>query len=180
MQLTNPKYQTVICLLWCTFCANCGVYSMVDVDNHRSVPPSLWWGHRCRVVVSTCMTAGFLHSLGLPVGHFSHVIVDEAGQATEPEALLSATLLSNTTGQVFIPPSSPPSSFVAASLPHQLVLAGDPHQLGPVLTSHHANSLGFSLSLMERVMSREPYLRDPAKYSDHGSYDPLMVGVASS
>ncbi|CAI8037422.1 RNA helicase Mov10l1 [Geodia barretti] len=109
---------------------------------------------RCRVVVSTCMTAGFLHSLGLPVGHFSHVIVDEAGQATEPEALLSATLLSNTTGQV---------------------LAGDPHQLGPVLTSHHANSLGLSLSLMERVMSRGPYLRDPAKYSDHGSYDPLMV-----
>ena len=50
------------------------------------------------------MTAGFLHSLGLPVGHFSHVIVDEAGQATEPEVLLSATLLSNTTGQVFTPP----------------------------------------------------------------------------
>ena len=78
-----------------------------------SLPPC---GHRCRVVVSTCMTAGFLHSLRLPVGHFSHVIVDEAGQATEPEALLSATLLSNTTGQVFIPPSSPPSSFVAALL----------------------------------------------------------------
>ena len=24
-------------------------------------------------------------------------------------------------------------------------------------------------------MAREPYLRDQAKYSDHGSYDPLMV-----
>ena len=154
------------------------------LTNHRSVPPSLWWGHRCRVVVSTCMTAGFLHSLGLPVGHFSHVIVDEAGQATEPEALLSATLLSNTTGQVFTPPyllpHLPHLLLLLCSLPHQLVLVGDPHQLGPVLTSHHANSLGFSLSLMERVMSREPYLRDPAKYSDHGSYDPLMVGVASS
>ena len=66
------------------------------------------------------MTAGFLHSLGLPVGHFSHVIVDEAGQATEPEVLLSATLLSNTTGQVHIhtpvPRTSLPSSFVAALL----------------------------------------------------------------
>ena len=62
----------------------------------------------------------------------------------------------------------------------QLVLAGDPHQLGPVLFSRHADNLGLSLSLLERIMSRQPYLRDPNKYSDHGSYDPLMVGVASS
>ena len=39
------------------------------------------------------MTAGIMHSLGLAVGHFSHVVVDEAGQATETEALLPATLL---------------------------------------------------------------------------------------
>ena len=45
------------------------------------------------MVVSTCMTAGILHSLGLAVGHFTHVTIDEAGQATEPEALLPATLL---------------------------------------------------------------------------------------
>ena len=60
----------------------------------------------------------------------------------------------------------------------QLVLAGDPHQLGPVLASSQADSLGLSLSLLERIMTREPYLRDPVKYSDHGSYDPLMVGGA--
>ena len=59
--------------------------------------------------------------------------------------------------------------------PLQLVLAGDPHQLGPVLASRLAGSLGLSLSLLERIMAREPYLRDPVKYSDHGSYDPLMV-----
>ncbi len=56
---------------------------------------------RARVVVATCSTAGFLHRLGLGVGHFSHVIVDEAGQATEPECLLPLAMLAqSTTGQV--------------------------------------------------------------------------------
>ena len=45
------------------------------------------------MVVSTCMTAGILLSLGLAVGHFSHVFVDEAGQATESVGLLPASLL---------------------------------------------------------------------------------------
>ena len=57
----------------------------------------------------------------------------------------------------------------------QLILAGDPFQLGPVLSSRLAGSLGLSLSLLERVMDREAYLRDPRKFEDHGSYDPLMV-----
>ena len=55
---------------------------------------------RARVVVATCSTAGFLHGLGLGVGHFSHVIVDEAGQATEPECLLPLALLAQSSGQV--------------------------------------------------------------------------------
>lgn len=53
-----------------------------------------------RVVIATCVTAGFLHSLGLAVGHFTHVFVDEAGQATEPECLLPISLLAETEGQV--------------------------------------------------------------------------------
>lgn len=53
-----------------------------------------------RIVVATCVTAGTLHSLKLPVGHFSHVFVDEAGQATEPECLLPMSLLAGTEGQV--------------------------------------------------------------------------------
>ncbi len=52
---------------------------------------------RSRIVVATCVTAGILHSLGLGVGHFSHVFVDEAGQATEPECLIPISLLA---GQV--------------------------------------------------------------------------------
>ena len=53
-----------------------------------------------RIIVSTCVTAGILYSLGLPVGHFTHVFIDEAGQATEPEALIPLGLLAGTDGQV--------------------------------------------------------------------------------
>lgn len=45
-----------------------------------------------RVVVATCVTAGGLHRLNLSVGHFTHVFVDEAGQAMEPECLLPISL----------------------------------------------------------------------------------------
>ena len=61
---------------------------------------SLVVASRSRIIVSTCVTAGILHSLGLGVGHFSHVFVDEAGQATEPECLVPVALLAGTVGQV--------------------------------------------------------------------------------
>ena len=55
---------------------------------------------RYRVVVCTCVTAGILYSLGLSVGHFTHVFVDEAGQATEPECLIPLGMLAGSNGQV--------------------------------------------------------------------------------
>ena len=45
-----------------------------------------------RIVIATCVTAGALHRLHLSVGHFTHIFVDEAGQATEPECLLPVSL----------------------------------------------------------------------------------------
>lgn len=46
---------------------------------------------------------GKLSFLCLPlvrVGHFTHVFLDEAGQATEPESLIPIGLLSEKDGQV--------------------------------------------------------------------------------
>lgn len=40
---------------------------------------------RFRVVVSTCMSASILSGVGVERGHFTHIFVDEAGQAMEPE-----------------------------------------------------------------------------------------------
>uniref|UniRef100_A0AAR2K6N0 RNA helicase n=1 Tax=Pygocentrus nattereri TaxID=42514 RepID=A0AAR2K6N0_PYGNA len=89
------------------------------------------------IIVVTLITAGRyrLVSGGVPVGHFSHIFIDEAGQAVEPECVVGiAGLLHPEKGQ--------------------LVLAGDPQQLGPVLRSPLAQQHGFGLSLLERLMTQ--------------------------
>lgn len=108
-----------------------------------------------RIVVCTCVSAGVLYSLGIKAGHFTHVIVDEAGQATEPECLIAACLIGDNAGQI--------------------VLAGDPMQLGPVLRSKHAKEYGLELSFLERLMTRSLYARNETMFVDHGCYDPLLV-----
>jgi len=42
----------------------------------------------------------FVYVCFFRVGHFTHVFVDEAGQATEPETLIPLSLLSEASGQV--------------------------------------------------------------------------------
>lgn len=46
---------------------------------------------RHRITVGTCSCVGTLHYLGFNPGHFTHILVDEAGQATEPEILIPAS-----------------------------------------------------------------------------------------
>ena len=53
-----------------------------------------------RMLVCTCSTAGSFYQLGLKAGHFTHVFVDEAGQATEPECLVPMGLAVGAEGQV--------------------------------------------------------------------------------
>ena len=82
---------------------------------------------RARVVVASCASAGVLADLlsATPV-EFTHVFVDEAGQATVPETLV-------------------PVRMTSASRTRALVLAGDPKQLGPVVHSACARALRESL-----------------------------------
>ena len=72
---------------------------------------------------------------------FSHIFIDEAGYATEPETLIPLLGLLNDSSQ--------------------LVLAGDPKQLGPILRSAIATTYGLQLSLLERLMTTKslPYIR---------------------
>ena len=92
-----------------------------------------------RVVVSTLSMAAKLHNQGLARGHFDMIVVDESGQALEPEAVASAAaLLGENT---------------------QLLLAGDPKQLGPVIHNGLAKANGLSTSLLERLMRRDAYQR---------------------
>lgn len=66
-------------------------------------------------------------SANFPVGHFTHVFIDESGQAIEPEALIAVA------GILTIDPG--------IHCGH-LVLAGDPQQLGPILRSPMAQEYG--------------------------------------
>ncbi|XP_013876270.1 RNA helicase Mov10l1 [Austrofundulus limnaeus] len=102
-----------------------------------------------RIVVSTCSSAGMFHSIGIQVGHFTHVFLDEAGQATEPESLIPISFVSEKDGQI--------------------VLAGDPCQLGPVVKSKLASAFGLGVSLIERLMSNPLYSK-----KDWG-YNPKLV-----
>ncbi|THU87825.1 hypothetical protein K435DRAFT_681016 [Dendrothele bispora CBS 962.96] len=87
-----------------------------------------------RVIVSTCASAGVPSSLGVPRGFYSHIFVDEAGQAMEPVVIIAIETLADEKTNV--------------------VLAGDIKQLGRVVHSALASSLGLRMSYLERIMNR--------------------------
>uniref|UniRef100_A0A914GRM9 RNA helicase n=1 Tax=Globodera rostochiensis TaxID=31243 RepID=A0A914GRM9_GLORO len=90
-----------------------------------------------RVIISTLSTASYLISAGGLRGFFTHVIVDEASQATEADNWIPI-------GGLVGPQTS-------------VVLAGDPKQLGPVVRPENLKWFGFDSSMMKRIMYGEEY-----------------------
>ncbi|XP_018416350.1 PREDICTED: putative helicase MOV-10 [Nanorana parkeri] len=106
-----------------------------------------------RVIVTTLVTAGRLVSANFPSGHFTHVFIDESGHAVEPESVIAvAGILDVIEGG-------------------QLVLAGDPKQLGPVLRSPLAIEHGLGMSLLERLMTKNHLYGK----TDDGAYNSKFV-----
>ncbi|XP_071388139.1 putative helicase mov-10-B.1 [Centroberyx affinis] len=86
-----------------------------------------------KIMVTTLLTASRLVTGGIPPGHYTHIFVDEAGQAAETECIIPlAGLLKAKTGQI--------------------VLVGDPKQLGPIISCSMARKCGMEVSLLERLM----------------------------
>ncbi|XP_014598583.1 PREDICTED: probable RNA helicase armi [Polistes canadensis] len=108
---------------------------------------------RHRITIATCSALGALFNVKFPRNHFSHVLIDEAGQATEPEIMI-------------------PLSFIHADY-GQAILAGDPLQLGPVVQSRLAKHFGFEESFLSRILHQFPYQRDPEGFET--GYDPRLV-----
>ena len=77
----------------------------------------------------------FLSGIGLPSGHFTHILLDEAAQAMESEAILP---------------------FALASPKTRIVLAGDHMQLSPEVFSHYATEKRLNKSLLERLYDLYP------------------------
>lgn len=69
----------------------------------------------------------------------------------------------------------PPLSLQRVPSVWQIVLAGDPMQLGPVIKSRLAMAYGLNVSMLERLMSRPVYLRDEDVFGACGAYNPLLV-----
>ena len=105
-------------------------------NGHFSVPPMPRL-QKFKVIVSTCVSASVFSGIGMARGHFTHIFIDEAGQATEPETFISIKMLADSKTNV--------------------ILSGDPKQLGPVIQSGIARALGLEKSYLERLMARNVY-----------------------
>ncbi|PZC78433.1 hypothetical protein B5X24_HaOG202177 [Helicoverpa armigera] len=101
---------------------------------------------RYRVTIGTCNCLGSLLQMDLPKGHFTHIIVDEAGQAIEPEIMIPMTFVNKETGQI--------------------ILAGDPMQLGPVVVSKYCLDFGMDISFLSRILETFPYQKDFAAFEN--------------
>ncbi|KAJ3026925.1 UNVERIFIED_CONTAM: hypothetical protein HDU68_004814 [Siphonaria sp. JEL0065] len=128
---------------------------------------------KTRVVVSTCEDAGLLTQCGLNnsfmnetwdvywenlkkqspffargIQEDSHLFIDEAGQATEPESMIPVSV-------VVCDPLVSKSGVQSV----QVILSGDHMQLGPIVHSEKARKKGLGISYFERLI-RRPLYRD--------------------
>lgn len=85
---------------------------------------------KIQIIVSTCSHAATFEGL-----KFDYVLIDEAGQLTEPEAAIPLSLLKPT---------------------GLLVLCGDPKQIGPVIMSKVAQEHGLGISWLDRLYKEIP------------------------
>lgn len=102
-----------------------------------------------KIVVGTCSTIGSFMFKDLPSNYFTHVFVDEAGQVTEPEVMIPISLLDTTNKR------------------SQIVLFGDPLQVGPTVFGVHCKSQNedrLDCSFLSRIMELEPYRDDEDNY----------------
>ena len=121
-----------------------------NVDRGRYTYPSLEELLEYRVIVITLVSAGRLVSANIKAGHFTHLFIDEAGQATEPELVIPLRLI---------------------GAEGKLVMVGDPKQLGPVIRSSIGSRNGLAVSLLERLMEENRiYSR-----KEEGGYDPRCI-----
>ena len=117
-------------------------FSTKDGNGHFSMPERF---DSYRVIFCTLSMAFRITNVDAGFDNPDVIIVDEACQADEPEALLPLANLSK-----------------SCSSAVKLVLAGDPRQLGAVLVSENAKKFKLDVSLLERLMQKAPYAPDKA------------------
>jgi putative helicase MOV10L1 len=146
------------------------------------LPQSLRQLKSFSVVVCTCTAAALMYpyydphfsgpeasALSSPRVGFSHVLIDESGQALLPEALIPLVLLSppppldlfldNNNNNITTTTNETLSSAAHSNNTNHLspawgaMLCGDPKQLGPTVHSLAASASGLSSSLLEHLIA---------------------------
>ncbi|XP_053562625.1 helicase MOV-10 [Bombina bombina] len=129
-----------------------------DSDKECFIYPSKEKLMKYKVIVTTLITSGRLVSANFPSGHFTHVFIDESGHAVEPECVTTIAGILNVMERKTNKHGG------------QLVLAGDPKQLGPILRSPVAKENGLDISLLERLMTQNPLYK-----KDENGYNSMFV-----
>lgn len=57
----------------------------------------------------------------------------------------------------------------------QVVLAGDPKQLGPVVLSTLSRTYGLGQSMLSRFINYPSYERNPTMFLEHNGYNPKVI-----
>ncbi|KAG7205187.1 hypothetical protein KM043_018276 [Ampulex compressa] len=107
-----------------------------------------------KIVITTFVNCTRLNGLRLQSDYFSHIILDEVSQSTEPEALIPITLMGKK------------NEYQKGELHAQVVIAGDHYQLGPTVKSKAIQHL-LGISILERMMRLEPYQKIDDKYNPY-------------
>ncbi|XP_049421698.1 helicase with zinc finger domain 2-like isoform X1 [Epinephelus fuscoguttatus] len=97
-------------------------YCLLSEDGQYFLPPTKAALDHHKIVITTTTMARNFHELKLPEGYFTHILIDEASQMLECEALMALALAGPNT---------------------RVVLAGDHMQMGPKLFSvddHHRSN----------------------------------------
>ena len=139
------------------------------IDNNRFSLPGFADIMKCRIVVTTCRDSAMLDQARLTNSalaelehgllsalhpntsvrevklHWTAIVIDEAAQATEPEALIPISVV------------RPPSTISYTQCP-SLIMAGDPRQLNPRTAS---KEIAIETSLFARLLDRECYSQHP-------------------
>jgi hypothetical protein len=137
-------------------------YTNISTTESHGIPvdvfvlPSIHFIRSRGVIVASCSACSELSDVLADAGshagfHVRLVVVDEAAQATEVDALKALAFVGRRT---------------------RVLLAGDQMQLGPVVISRRALELQFQVSLMQRLVALDAY-RQP------GMCSPLTVNYRS-
>ncbi|KAI9580343.1 hypothetical protein GQX74_000336 [Glossina fuscipes] len=95
------------------------------------------------------------HRLRFQPNDFTHVLIDDADQCTEPEIIVAVAQVSNECGRV--------------------ILAGDRNHQA-VTINEYARGRGLSTSFLRRVLSCAPYLQNFERFPiDCGCFDPRLI-----